>query len=158
MASRVVYGDTVGGGLIQTTIDEKSYVRAMKRLEKYADKKFTKRMEAAFLSGARLAVKPMRAAAPKRSKLLSKKVTTRKYRPPSGYFVYVGTKSRAPHSYLVSRGHYITSHSGARSGARATANPYVENTIRSMEPRIIKFIEQATTDEGISALGAFGGF
>jgi len=27
-----------------------------------------------------------------------------------------------------------------------------------MEPRIIKFIEQATTDEGIGAFGAFGGF
>ena len=142
------------GSLAEVKLDERSYNAAMKRLAKYEGSPFKKRMEVAFLAGARLAVSPMKRRAPGS---LSK-VSTRKGRAPSGYFIKVGTKSRRPHSGLVTKGHRIVTHSGAFTGRYSQPNPYVEDTIASYEGRIIRFISEATTDEGIGAFGAFGGF
>jgi len=146
---------TQPGSLVEARLDERSYNAAMKRLEKYEGRKFTKRMEAAYLAGGRLAVSPMKRRAPGS---LAKKVTTRKGRPPSGYFIQVGTKSRRPHAGLVAKGHRIVTPGGRDTGRRTRPNPYVEDTIAAYEGRIIKFISEATRDEGVGAFGTFGGF
>jgi hypothetical protein len=139
--------------VITAELDRRSYDRAMKGLEKYADRPFKKRMEAAYLAGARLAVAPMRSAAPKATGLLARKVSTRKGRPTGGSFIRVGTKSRAPHAGLVAKGHRTP------SGGRVEGNPFVSQTIASHQDRIIGFIREATFDEGgVSAFGSFGGF
>ena len=149
---------TQAGSLAEAKLDERSYQRALKRLEKYEGRKFTQRMEAAYLAGARLTVSPMRRRAPKRTGLLGRKVSTRKARPPSGYFVRVGTKSRAPHAGLVAKGHRIVTPGGRDTGRRARANPFVQETISSYEGRVIDFITKATTNDGVGSFGTFGGF
>ena len=145
---------TQAGSLAEMKLDERSYNAAMKRLSKYEGAAFKKRMEVAFLAGARLAVSPMKRRAP--GSLT--KVSTRKGRPPSGYFIKVGTKSRRPHAGLVTKGHRIVTPGGRYTGRYSTPNPYVEQTIASYEGRIIRFISEATTDEGVGAFGSLGGF
>lgn len=143
---------------LTATLDQRSYDRAMARLAKYEGRPFKTRMEAAFLAGTRLAVSPMKRSAPRRSGLLSRKVSTRKRKPPMGYFVQTGTKSRAPHAGLVAKGHRIVTPGGRDTGRRTAGHPFVEQTISGYEGRIIGFIAKATTDDGIKAIGSFGGF
>jgi hypothetical protein len=140
--------------LVEARLDKRSYDRAIARLKKYEGRPFKKRMEAVYLAGARLAVAPMRRRAPKRSGLLGRKVSTRKRRPPVGYFVQAGTKSRAPHAGLVSKGHRIVTPGGRDTGRRSTPHPFVVDTIARYEPRIIKFIKDQTTNDGVSVIGS----
>ena len=148
----------LAGSLAEAKLDERSYQRAMQRLEKYEGRKFTKRMEAAYRTGTQLTVSPMRRRAPKRTGLLARKVSVRKRRPPSGYFIQIGAKSRAPHAGLVAKGHRIVTPGGRDTGTRSRGNPFVEETISSYEGRVIDFITKATTSDGVRSFGTFGGF
>jgi hypothetical protein len=141
--------------VITAELDRRSYDRAMKGLEKYADRPFKKRMEAAYLAGARLAVAPMKAAAPG----TLKKVTVRKGRPTAGNFIRVGAKPRRPHAGLVTKGHRMVTHEpGKRQVGRVGGSPIVSDVIASHQDRIVRFIREATFDEGVSTFGTIGGF
>ena len=149
---------TLAGSLAEAKLDERSYQAALKRLEKYEGRKFTQRMEAAYRTGTQLTVSPMRRRAPKKTGLLAGKISVRKRRPPTGYFIQIGSKSRAPHAGLVSKGHRIVTPGGRDTGRRARANPFVEETISGYEGRVISFITNATTKDGTRTFGTFGGF
>ncbi len=141
-------------GFVNVKLDERSYQRAMKRLEKYQGRPFKQRMEAAYKAGLGQAVAPMRRAAPKRTGKLAGAVSVRKRRPDPGYIVRYGTKSRAPHAGLVSKGHRIVTRGGTDTGSRAAANPFVEQVIGAYEGRITRFISEATVKE----FGGIAGF
>lgn len=138
---------------ITVQLDERDLQKVRDRLVKYEGATFKKRMEAAYLAGARLLVKPMRSRAPRRSGLLASKVSTRKRSPSVGDFVQVGTKSRAPHAGLVAQGHRIVTHSGRDTGRRSRPDPFVVDTIQGYESQVIKFIEDATIDDGVTVFG-----
>lgn len=136
-------------GVISVKLDQRSYDRAIKRLEKYEGRPFKARMEAAYRAGLGLAGAPMRRVAPVKSGLLARKISTKKGRPDPGYIVRYGTKSRAPHAGLVSKGHRIVTPGGRDTGMRSRANPFVEQTIAAHEGRITRFITEATLSEGV---------
>lgn len=149
-------------GAIYVEVDQRALARVQKRLEKYQGRTFTKRMEAVFKAGGSLLVRPMRGefrpktVAPRRLRkgvyrapgMLAKKITVRKARAPVGYFIKVGTKSRAPHAHLVSQGHRVVSH-GKDTGKRAPGNPFVERTIARNEQHVIDFIGKNVAAEGV---------
>lgn len=129
-------------GLVDVKLDQRSYDRAMARLAKYEGRPFKTRMEAAYKAGLGLAVSPMRAVAPKRTGTLARKVSVRKGRPDAGYVVRYGTKSRAPHAHLLSKGHRIVTPGGRDTGRSTAPNPFVEQVIGAHEGRIIDFISK----------------
>lgn len=143
----------VGGLVLSVKVDQRSADRAMARLAKYEGEVFKKRMEAAFRSGVGLANAPMRRVAPRVSGLLASKISTRKGKAGLGYFVRYGTKSRAPHAGLVSKGHRIVTRGGRDTGMRAAPVPFVEEVISAHEGRIKRFISDAVKDEGVSIVG-----
>lgn len=144
---------------ITVTLDERSLARAQARLAKYEGRPLRDRMRAVFRAGAGLAVAPMRAAAPKRTGTLARRVSVRSRRPPAGYIVQFGTKSRAPHGHLVSKGHRIVTPGGRDTGRRTRPDPFVEDTIRAHEDRIVGFISRNVASEGVTVLGgSIGGF
>jgi hypothetical protein len=136
-------------------VHEPSFRKAMDRLAKYEGKPFKQRMDAAYRTGTQLAVRPIKARAPGS---LARKVTTRRGKKPSGSFVAYGAKSRRPHAGLVAAGHRIVTRGKRDTGRRTSGNPYIEAVISSHQDRIIKFISDATTDEGVSAFGSIGRF
>lgn len=148
--------------LVTVDIDEKALARAQARLAKYEGQTFKRRMEAAFRTGAGLLVRPERAAAPNLTGRLARSVSVRKGRPPAGYIVQYGTKPRARHSHLLSKGHRIVTPSGRDTGRSTAPHPFIEDTIRSHEDKVVRFIADNVSKEGISVaglgLGAIGGF
>ena len=52
------------GNLVEVRIDERQYAAALKRISRYEGRELQRRARQAYLEGARLPVRPMRAAAP----------------------------------------------------------------------------------------------
>jgi len=122
--------------------------KAHARISQYEGRKFRERMERVYRAGAQLLVSPIRreirgsirghGANPG---MLASKVSVRKGRPPAGYVVRFGTKSRAPHSHLVAE--------GTSQGARS--NPFYARVIAANEDRIIEFITKNTLKDDVGA-------
>ena len=131
----------------------------MKRLEKYEGRPLRQRMEAAFIAGGRLAVAPMRRAAPRVSGKLSSKVSD-----PQGPTDRRATSSAsAPsHGHRTPDSSQPVTASSRRAGAAPANAPRPTHSSRrvigSYEGRIIRFISDAVAKEGISAFGSMGGF
>ena len=106
--------------------------------------------------------------------MLAAKVSVRKGRPPAGYIVRYGVKSRAPHSHLVDLGTkphslatkragksrfiafdgpggsvVVPSSSAFHSGSRAVA--FTSRVIAANEARVIRFISENTARDDVAA-------
>ena len=150
------------GSFIDVKVDERALARAQKRLSQYEAAAFRKRMERVYRAGASLLVAPTRRAINssiqghgKNPGMLAKKVSVRKGRPSPGYVVRFGTKSRAPHSHLLARGHRRVA-PGRGRGAAATGPPvhgygFYEEVIAAYEDKVIDFISRNTLKEGVRA-------
>ena len=146
------------GSFVDVKLDERAMARAQKRISAYEGQKFRQRMERVFRAGAQLLVSPTRRAIRssvrghgKNPGMLAGKVSVRKGRPPSGYFVRFGTKSRAPHSHLVNAGHRKYDFHGHPTGGFVAGYGFYESVIQSYEGKVIDFINRNTIDDGVTA-------
>ena len=71
------------------------------------------------------------------------------------------THGRAPHRYLVTRGHRIVGHTGIDTGKRSRPNPFVDDVYRRYGAEVQSFIVKqilALGNEGIvSSFRSLGG-
>ena len=68
-----------------------------------------------------------------------------------------GTKSRAPHSHLVNRGHREYDFHGQPTGDFVSGYGFYDAVIQAYEGKVIDFIERNTVDDGVKAFTS-GGF
>ena len=148
------------GGFVEIKVDEKAIARAQKRMDQYEGRKLQQRMDRIFRAGAQLLVVPIRkyirgsvSGHGKNPGMLASKVSVRKGRPPSGYIVRYGTKSRAPHSHLVNAGHRKVTPGGRDTGGRVSGLGFYDAAIRSNESKVVDFISRnvAKDEVGVSS-------
>jgi hypothetical protein len=149
------------GSFITVKVDDKAVAKAQKRMAQYEGRKFAQRMDKVFRAGAQLLVVPIRKyirgsvkGHGKNPGMLAKKVSVRKGRPPSGYLLRYGTKSRAPHSHLVNRGHREYDFHGQPTGDYVKGYGFYDMAIRSHEQTVIDFISENTAKDRVGVLGA----
>ena len=155
------------GNLVEVRIDERQYAAALKRISRYEGRELQRRAQQAYIEGARLMVRPMRAAAPVGpTGNLRKSIKARmnRARPGEMAVATVGTTHRtAPYRYFVTRGHRIVGHKPNKvdSGRRSRPNPFIDDVYRRYGAEVQSFIVKqilALGNEGIvSSFRSLGG-
>lgn len=158
MAYTPGYSRATTGAFIDVKLDERALARAEKRISQYEGRAFRERMDRVYRAGAQLLVSPIRRAIDteiaghgKNPGMLRQRVSVRKGRPPMGYLVRYGTKSRAPHSHLVARGHRIVTPGGKPTGGRSVGRPIYDEVIAAYQGKVIDFISRNTAKDEVRA-------
>ena len=145
------------GPLVSVTLDERQYAAALRRIAKYEGRELHRRVQQAYIEGARLLVRPLRAASPvgpTGNLRRSIKARADRLRANEMSVVTVGTTHRtAPHRYLVTGGHRIVGHRPNKvdTGRRSRPNPFVDDVYRRHGAEVQSFITRQ-----VLALGDFG--
>lgn len=159
-------------GMVTATLDQKQMDKAIARIAKYEARPLARRAQQAYIEGARLMVRPIRAAAPLGpTGNLRRSVAARSNRLRAGEMsaATVGTRFRiAPHRHLVTGGTKPHSLAGKRKGpwsvfpdgqVRANAslmhpgskaNPFQDRVVASLAPQVQSFINARVLDLGES--------
>ena len=141
-------------GMVEVRIDERQYAAALKRILKYELRAHPRRVQQAYLEGARLLRRPMQAAAPvgpTGNLRKSIKARANRLRLNEMAVATVGTTHRtAPHRFLVTQGHRIVSHAGVDSGRRSRADPFVDEVYRRYGAEVQSFITRQVLAIGAS--------
>lgn len=174
---QATFGSARGGGLFSAVIDEKSYNRALKRLERYELLSQQRRIAHIYLEGARFMVRPMRARTPvgptgnlvrsirarrprslRFGELAAAAVGPTHRRAPHRHLVIQGTKAHDLEAKRYGKGQYLKFPDGnvrRNAGVRhpgSRANPFVQDTFDAVGGQILAFIhrEVLKVDDGIS--------
>lgn len=165
-------GSLAYGGVMQLQLDPKAVARAQARLEKFRDKPLHVRMDKATKAAGELLVKPMQAAAPKRTGKLRKSIASRTatnrdkavigrgFQRATGGDRVALIGPRAAHRHLIIRGHRIVTRGGRDTGRRTQPNPFVDavahrhhaNAIKTMRDHIVT----TGLNEGVGNAIVFG--
>ena len=135
-------------GPIAIVVDEKSIARADKRLERYQGRYLHERAKKAYLEGARLGVRPIRAWTPAKSGNLRRSVKAQNVRTRAGEMAAATVGPRAPHRHLITRGHRIVTPGKRDTGRRTTPNPFVDEAFNAYGQAALDFINARVLDIG----------
>lgn len=155
-------GSLAYGGVMQLQLDAKAVARAQARLEKFRDKPLHVRMDRATKAAGELLLKPMQAAAPRRTGKLRKSVSSRtvanRDRPVfakstmraigADRVALVGP--RAAHRHLIIRGHRIVTPGGRDTGRRTQPNPFVDDVSRRHGSTAVRLMREHIVTAGLS--------
>lgn len=165
-------GSLAYGGVVQLQLDQKAIARAQARLEKFRDQPLHIRMDKATKAAGELLVKPIQAAAPKRTGRLRRSVSSRTvsnrdkavvgkgFQRSTGMDRVALVGPRSPVRHLIIRGHRIVTPGGRDTGRRTMPNPFVDavarrhqaNALRLMRDHIVK----AGLTEGLGSAIVYG--
>lgn len=155
-------GSLAYGGVVQLQLDQKAVARAQARLEKFRGQPLNVRMDKATRAAAELLVKPMQAAAPKRTGKLRRSVSVRSVSNRDKAIVGRGLQKvtggdrvalvgpRSPVRHLVIRGHRIVTRSGRDTGRRTQPNPFVDAVARRHYANAIRLMRQHIVTAGLT--------
>lgn len=155
-------GGLAYGGVIQLQLDQKAVARAQARLEKFRDQPLHVRMDKATKAAAELLVKPIQAAAPKRTGKLRQSVSARTVSNRDKAVIGRGFQRstgmdrvglvgpRAPHRHLIVQGHRIVTRGGRDTGRRTTPNPFVDAVARRHQAEAIRLMRQHIVTAGLT--------
>ena len=147
--------------LVSITVDPRDIARVKKRLDKWQGAPLAARLTRAIQGGLALLVRPLRAAAPRKTGLLQRKIRTSSLRKRFGEVAAYKVGSTAPHAHLVIQGtreHSLAGRAGKgpysvfpdnevrrnayliHPGARA--NPFVDEVRAAHEAQVFAFINE----------------
>lgn len=169
---RIRMGALAYGGVIQLQLDQKAVARAQARLEKFRDAPLHVRMDKAAKAAGELLVKPIQAAAPRRTGKLRRSVSSRTvanrdkavvgrgFQRATGMDRVALVGPRSPVRHLVIQGHRIVTRSGRDTGQRTQPNPFVDNVARRHQAQALalmrRYIVTAGLTEGVGNAVLFG--